>query len=251
MQASYQSYMICTAPRSGSTLLCGLLTSTGAAGAPNSHFHAPSIDAWFADYGLNQNCFDSKQEALHAVIKAAVQRGTVGTGVFGLRMQRGSFAYFMEQLGTLEPNLGSDVARIEGIFGRTMFIHLSRSDFLGQAISRVRAEQSGLWHRNADGTELERLSEAKDIYYDAAAIRSHMAQLTAQHHSWTQWFKREGINPICLDYEALSNEPRRVLTDILDALNLDPKLAETVEIPTAKLADAISHDWRRQFEREA
>lgn len=250
MQASYQSYMICTAPRSGSTLLCGLLAATRAAGAPNSHFHLPSLDAWLADYGLADNRFPSNAEALHAVLKVAIQRGTGGNDIFGLRMQRGSFEYFIEQLETLGPDDASDVARIESIFGRTLFIHLSRSDLLGQAISRVRAEQSGLWHRNADGTELERLSDAQEIRYDAAAIRSHMAELRALQHSWTQWFKREGIDPICVDYEPLSDEPRRVLADILAALSLDPKLAETVEIPTAKLADATSHDWRKRFECE-
>ncbi|MBT6203829.1 MAG: sulfotransferase, partial [Rhodospirillaceae bacterium] len=41
--ARYQSYVICTSPRSGSTLLCSLLAATGLAGNPCSHFHDPSI----------------------------------------------------------------------------------------------------------------------------------------------------------------------------------------------------------------
>ena len=153
-----QSYVICTTPRSGSTLLCELLAATGVAGRPGSHFHVPSLEGWLEDYGLNERRFSSRREALRTVLIAARTRGTGDTGVFGLRMQRGSLGYFLQQLDALHPDLTSDVERIGAAFGLTVFVHLSRPDRLGQAISRVRAEQTGLWHRRADGTELERLA---------------------------------------------------------------------------------------------
>ncbi|MEM7269766.1 MAG: Stf0 family sulfotransferase, partial [Pseudomonadota bacterium] len=46
--AAYASYVICTSPRSGSTLLCSLLKASGVAGAPESLFHEPSVEAWRA-----------------------------------------------------------------------------------------------------------------------------------------------------------------------------------------------------------
>lgn len=246
----FRSYMICTVPRSGSTLLCGLLAATNTAGYPDSHFHASSLDDWLNDYGLKQAEYASTAECLRAVFKSAVARGKGDTGVFGLRMQRGSFGHFMQQLALVFPDRMSDVERIEKAFGSTLYIHLSRADRLDQAISRLRAEQTGLWHRNADGTELERLGPPQEVRYDATAIKRHMAVFAAQDEAWERWFEREGIEPLCITYDALSKDPKRVLAQVLSTLSLDPTIARAVVAPTAKLADSLSRAWRDRFESE-
>ena len=174
----YKSYIICTSPRSGSTLLCMLLEETGRLGNPNSHFHNPSLFSWLETYELHNVNFSSKQEALSAIFGAAIARGTGDTGVFGLRLQRGSFEFFMQQTSMLYSGMQSDVERIQAAFGHTQFVYLTRPNKLDQAISRVKAIQTGLWHKAADGTELERLSEPQEPYYDAAAISHHLTELT-------------------------------------------------------------------------
>ncbi len=246
-----QSYMICTVPRSGSTLLCGLLAATRVAGDPDSHFHESSFDGWLEYYELKETDYTSRQEAVRAVLDAALARGRGDTGVFGLRMQRGSFDHFMKQMELLFLGPMSDVKRIEAAFGPTLFIHLSRPDRLDQAISRVRAEQSGLWHRNADGSELERLAPPQEPRYDADAIRHHMAAQEALDAAWETWFEQEGVKPLRIDYDVLAKEPKQVLAQLLSALNLDPAHAQSVEPPTAKLADALSREWRQRFENES
>ena len=167
--------------------------------------------------------------------------------MFGLRMQRGSFDFFTDALTALHPNESGDAARIEAEFGRTLFVHLSRSDKLDQAISRVRAEQTGLWHRNADGTELERLAPPAEPHYDADTIARHVADLTALDAAWNAWFDREGIEPLRITYDELADDPRAALARVLGALSLDPGRATQVATPTAKLADAISSEWRMRF----
>lgn len=202
------------------------------------------------DYGLKHSDYASKEEAIRSVFDAAFARGKGGTNVFGLRMQRGSFDHFMQQLKLILPDLMSDAERIEQEFGPTLYVHLSRSDRLAQAISRVRAEQSGLWHRNSDGSELERLAAPQKEQYDATAIKRHMAAHVALDVEWEVWFEREAIEPLRISYEDLSKEPKGVLARVLSALGLDPHLAQTVEIPTAKLADTLSREWRDRFENE-
>lgn len=247
----FRSYMICTTPRSGSTLLCGLLAATNAAGKPDSHFHSSSLDDWLNSYGLKQVDYVSKEEALRAAFEAALSRGKGDTGIFGLRMQRGSFDHFMQQLKLLVPGRMSDVERIEKAFGPTLYVHLSRPDRLNQAISRLRAEQTGLWHRNPDGSERERLAPPQEPRYDAAAIKRHMVALAALDEAWERWFKLEAIKPLRISYDALSKDPKRVLAQVLLALNLDPSRARSVGMPTAKLADALSREWRDRFESES
>ncbi len=243
----FRSYVICTAPRSGSTLLCRLLAGTGIAGNPGSHFHEPSLDDWLTDYELKAADFETRQDAVRAVFKAAIALGKGGTDIFGLRVQRRSFDYFMQQLDLLFPDKSNDVERIESAFGTTLFVHLSRADRLDQALSRVRAEQTGLWHRRSDGTELERLAPPREPHYDADAIRHHMAELAAFDQAWEAWFHQEGIIPLRITYDALSNDPQAALADVLSALHLDPTVAKSVETPTARLADALSNAWRDRF----
>src|SRR5580704_10381315 len=47
-----QSYLICATPRTGSSLLCGLLQSTGVAGRPESYFRQPDERSWASQWGL-------------------------------------------------------------------------------------------------------------------------------------------------------------------------------------------------------
>ena len=241
------SYIICTSPRSGSTLLCHLLRATGVAGRPGSLFHVPRLDGWLNDYGLSETKFATHQDALRAVFAKAREKGAGGTALFGLRMQRPSFPFFMAQLAQLHPGLPNDRARIEAAFGPTLFVYLNRADKLDQAISRVKAEQTGLWHRAADGSELERNGPPAEPSYDAAAIAHHLDALTQMDAEWAAWFAAQKVSPMRIEYRALSANPRAELARILAALNLAPEIANQTAIPTAKLADDINTQWRERF----
>lgn len=239
----YEAYVICTAPRSGSTLLCGLLRTTDIAGNPGSHFHVPSLEGWQEAYGIQAG--PSHDDTLKSVFNAALTKGTKG-GLFGLRMQRPSFPFFIERTRRLYP-ARTDRETIQAAFGRTLFIHLTRKDKLAQAVSRVIAEQTGLWHRNADGSELERLAPGQEPRFDRDAIAQHVSEQTQFDKDWENWFAQEALNPPRIDYDALSADPQGTLALILDALGLDPSVAQAIASPTAKLSDATSEQWIKQY----
>jgi len=246
----YRSYIICTSPRSGSTLLCRLLAATGRAGNPDSHFHTPSLAGWLVDYGLTRADYASDRDATAAVFAAAKAEGEADTGVFGLRMQRPSFAFFMQQAAMLFPEATTDAARIRAAFGETLYVYLSRQDKLDQAISMVKAEQTGLWHRAADGSELERLAPPGPPAYDARRIEEKMATLEALDAEWPLWFTQQGIRPLTLPHECLSANPQAALGQVLAALGLDPTMAEAIQTPTARLSDDINKEWAARFRAE-
>lgn len=139
---NFGSYVICTSPRSGSTVLCKLLAATRVVGNPGSLFHKQPIYAWLKYYKLETSAFPSRKATLDAFFDAAKARGRGEKDVFGLRFQRGSFAFFMDQLDFLYPDRQTDVERIKAAFGRTQFIHLTREDKLDQAISCIRAART-------------------------------------------------------------------------------------------------------------
>jgi LPS sulfotransferase NodH len=244
------SYIVCTSPRSGSTLLCYLLSQTGVAGNPGSWFHEPSLEAWLDDYGLPRNQALSERELLGNVFRAATAAGSRGTGVFGLRLQSHSFAFFTKKLAVLHPDFSNDRQRLAAAFGQTSFIHLTRDDKLAQAISYVKAEQSGLWHMSSDGTELERLAPPRVPTYDAGSIRRRFEQFANDDSDWNRWFDREQIDPLRTTYEALAHNPRETLCRVLDHLGLDREAARGVNPDVAKLADSDSRQWADRFRKE-
>jgi LPS sulfotransferase NodH len=246
----FDAYVLCTAPRSGSTLLCKLLAATGIAGRPGSHFHEPSVAEWLADFGLPEVQGRSERDTVAAVFAAAVDRGRGGTPVFGLRLQRHSFALFSETLALLHPEPAGDVARMQAAFGRTLFIHLTRADKVDQAVSLVRAEQTGLWHRAADGSELERTAPPREPVYDGAAIRAACERMIDYERQWAAWFAREQVTPLRLTYDTLSADPAGTLATVLEALGLPREAAGGVTPGTARLADAASSDWVERFRAE-
>lgn len=197
------------------------------------------------DVSLDQNA--AERDVLEAIFDAVRARGTNHTGLFGLRVQRKSFDFLIQKMNVLHPGLNNDAERFEAAFGNTLFIHLTRSNKLEQAISLVKATQTGLWHKAPDGTELERASSPKEPVYDAAEIALHLANLTALDEDWKTWFANEKIAPFYLGYNALSANPAGELARTLEALELDPAAAQGVSPGVAKLADSTSRDWQERF----
>lgn len=245
--AKTQSYILCTSPRSGSTLLCKLLAATRQAGKPESYFHDPSLEDWLHEYGLTPDPSASEQNKLAAVFAAVRTRGAAGTGLFGLRLQRGSFDYLAQKLGVLHAGHSSDAARFEAAFGQTLFIHLTRLDKLEQAISLTKAGQTGLWHQAPDGTELERLSAPQEPAYDRAMIAQNLKEVSALDRAWSDWFAQEKVEPLRITYEELSHDPQGVLMTALEALGVNRKAAQNVRPGVAKLADEQSRLWKQRF----
>lgn len=246
----YQSLIICTSPRSGSTFLCRLLQATGKAGLPDSHFHVPSVAAWLEDHGLSATDFATDHDRLVAAFDAARVSGTGDTGMFGLRLQQHSVAFFLQKLAELYPGLPTDTARLETAFGKILYIHLTRPDKVDQAVSRLRAEQSGLWHKAPDGTELERLSPPQEPHYDGRALARHVDDMISDDIAWQAWFAQEGVVPHRISYDELSRAPLVVLAGVLEALGLDRSLTDGIALPTAKLADEVSRSWADRFRAE-
>ncbi|WP_417694989.1 Stf0 family sulfotransferase [Roseibium sp.] len=248
--STYSAYIICTAPRSGSTLLCKLLSATGQSGHPGSHFHATSLVEWLDYFSLARHSDEIEQETLRRVFEAARTKGRGTSGIYGLRLQRHSFDFFAQSLKALHPGAGSDKERLEATFGQTLFIHLTRSDKLAQAISFVKAEQTGLWHKASDGSELERLSPPQPPQYDYNRLKACRDQFRQYDQDWDKWFTAQSITPLRVGYDELSTDPSATLRAILTALDLDAGLADGIAPAVSKLANATNQQWAEKFEAD-
>ncbi len=181
------------------------------------------------------------------LFQAAQELGSGGGNMFGLRLQRHSFSFFFETLRRHDPASKSGVDSFERAFGPTRFIHLTREDKVEQAVSYVRAQQSGLWHVGVDGTELERVAPHRAPRYDEPAIRAQVEIFTEFDRLWTAWFTQERIQPFQVSYAQLADDPVRVTRDVLMSLGLDPSNADDVEPGVRKMGDATTEDWVDRF----
>jgi LPS sulfotransferase NodH len=61
------------------------------------------------------------------------------------------------------------------------------------------------------------------------------------------WFGQQGIEPLRITYETLSANPAGVLMRICNALGIAAPAPEMIKPSIAKLADAVSVEWMRQY----
>lgn len=202
---------------------------------------------WASDWGLPDHDRVSKDHFERLYLAAAMKAGAGGTGVFGLRLQQKYLGLLSQTLDRIYPGMSSDARRFERAFGKILYLHLSRSDKIAQAVSLVKAEQSGLWHLNADGTELERLAAAREPVYDFAAVHREVAELRRADSAWVEWFDRQKIRPYHVSYEALAHQPAETLLGICSALGMEIPEMKSARPSLAKLSDAVSREWIHRY----
>ncbi len=157
-----------------------------------------------------------------------MEYGANSTSVFGMRLMWESLGYLSKRLESFHPGLPSDSARFQAAFGEPVYLHLSRQDKVAQTVSELRAEQSGLWHVWADGSERERLKPASTPVYNYQAL-SELVKIGEEHDiAWFNWFTQQGIEPVKLTYEELAADPQAVLATVLSLLIWIPLLLKVL-----------------------
>jgi LPS sulfotransferase NodH len=239
----HRGYLLCASPRSGSTMLCDLLTQTGAAGAPDSFFRPASIPDFAREWGVEP----PRDTFGHAYVAAVRRHGDAGTGRFGMRVMWRDMPGCTARLADLYPGLGHGSDLLREVFGIDRYVHLRRRDTVAGAVSLVLAQQTGLWHRHADGSERERTAPPLPPEYDHDAIAEAVGMLDGEADGWTSWFAANGVSPLAVTYEELAAEPAEVLRRVLDHLGVVSR--GPVAVLTAPLASSTNDAWIRRFRR--
>lgn len=244
-------YIICATPRTGSTLLCGLLAATRQAGDPDSFYGARFIDWWAAEWGLPGRETLSEPEFQRLYLDAAIRTGKAGTSLFAMRLMQENLGGLCSLLDKLFPGQVSDRARLETAFGKLAYVHLSRADKLAQAVSLIRARQTGLWHIAPDGTEVERLAPPAEPVYDFELIRTELEMLEADDEAWNVWFEQQAIEPVRVAYETLSADPGETLGRLCRKLGVTAPDRAEIRPGVARLADETNNQWMHRYRQDA
>jgi LPS sulfotransferase NodH len=239
------AYVICTSPRTGSTLLCRGLANTGRAGAPDEFFDRPAenLAYWMRRFAIsNQSEFASK------IIDAT----STPNGVFGVKLHWTAYPDMHQAFAdSLTPRLVDARNRslnelLHERFSMVRYIWLRRLDKVAQGISHFRAVRSGLWEIPR-GQHAAKSGVGESLEFDFQAIDHCVAWAAEYDRQWRHHFRRQALTPLEIVYEAFVDSYDPTLRKILDYLGVSHADLPTAEPQLERMADRQSLEWETQY----
>jgi trehalose 2-sulfotransferase len=245
VQSPDRAYLVCSTPRSGSTLLCRALEATGVAGEPTEYFNPHHRARLTAQWGCGTD--------LASYLRALLSRRTGSNGVFGSKLHWDQFVRLRaEALGIRRSEPGFEVSAdlLQGLLGSTCYVHLIRSDVDRQAVSLWVAAQSGRWYRTAEESE----RPPARVPYSFKGIQRCRAHITNGEVHWDRFFRFNGIVPVTVVYEELvadfADTVRRVTAELVpgsDDVAVDgPHIARLAGEQSEELLERFRRDVARR-----
>lgn len=234
----FDSYLICATPRSGSTLLCGLLESSGVAGRPASYFNRVTVVEYAEAWGLPRPADGRIDDAF---VRRARVAGSTPNGVFGGRVMAETLPELIGGLRGVAGSAATDLELLRAQFDRIRFVHLRRVDVVAQAVSWARSLQTHYWH---PGEAV--VPGGRDPSYDQSLIARLVVTIERAEQMWREWFAAQAIAPGEVTYEDLAADPRGAAHRVLGQLGLDVPPARLI-VAHRRQADAVNADWIRRF----
>lgn len=235
----FDSYLICATPRSGSTLLCGLLDSSGVAGHPASYFNRRSLDHYAAEWRIARP-HDGRIDDVF--VRAALAAGSTPNGVFGGRIMAETLPELLGDLAVASGPAVTDIDLLSARFGRLRFVHLRRRDVVAQAVSWARSLQTHFWH---PGEAVE--PGGQDPHYDEELIGRLVTTIGRHEADWAAWFAAHRTAPCEVTYEDLAADPLGTAQRVLDHLDLVVPPDRHLVVGHRRQADHLNADWTTRF----
>jgi LPS sulfotransferase NodH len=240
-----EAYIVCTSPRSGSTLLCKGLAATGRAGAPAEFFdHRPEVvEYWMDRYGIAREA----EFAIGIVAATSTPNGVFGTKLHWtclLDMHRALRASFAPRETDPERRSLDDLLRMR--FSSVRYIWLRRRNKVAQGISHFRAYKTGMWEAPY-GHSVRSEAYQRSIPFDFRFIERCVLEAQRYEREWGAYFQRRNLAPLELFYEDLIGDYDQSLRAVLQFLGIPHSDLPKTEPQLQQLADATSLLWEQRY----
>lgn len=136
----------------------------------------------------------------------ALLRDRTANGIFASKIQWGQYLAYL------------DNPEGDWLLSGGHFIHLYREDLLAQAISRHLALETGRW--GGDDRVTSRPA-AEPRFFDTDLVARYVKGLADASMQWRIFFARNGISPLILTYERLTDDPAGTVRTIVETFGLD------------------------------
>ncbi len=277
------SYLICATPRSGSTLLCAALESTGIAGRPAEHFEVlletgqprqprdyfqrsndPEVWALLDDrefreilgeYGGRYAEHPARRDPswrppdFEALVEGALRDGTTENGVLGTKIM---WAYFRDFVRLARRARGLDEMRPCEVPWSVLpnlrrLVWIRRADTTRQAVSLWKALQTQQWRQDSDEDV-----GGQGLRFSFPAVRHLKLRIDEHNDAWQGFFDGCGVEPLKVVYEELAEDYEATVMRLLDGIGIPIPQNFSVEKPKMKRqADELSEEWVRLYDERA
>lgn len=235
-------YIICATPRSGSTLFCQYLASTGVAGIPESYFRKEGLLEYAEHWQILRP--DGSYD-LADYLAAVREAGSTDNGALALRIMWPTLKEVTAHLSKLYPDLaGNELTLLEKAFGRLQFVYLRREGIVAQAISLYRASQTGYWHID------EGQAPDQPPVFNFDAINSLVTDLRQDNLDWQSWFQKVSIEPMPVVYEDFAADPEATVFKVLRFLEIELPAGAELKASNQRLADEMTTLWLDWYSEE-
>lgn len=220
-------YIIAMTPRSGSSYLADVMTSTRLLGTPEEYLN---LD--FLPEILKAVPSLSPDEYLPNILKHAA----TPNGVSGIKASWGQFRDFKDALNTRTDLLDF------------RYIYLIRRSLPLQAISLYRATETGVFHTNVTHGE-QSLSKLAGLQYDGNRIAHWHQHIVYEERGWLEYFVENRLTPLTITYEDIEEDIGLVVQRIANFLQIDvplPDLDGKLSI-FKKIGQRLNIEWATRF----
>jgi len=230
------SYIVCFTPRCGSTLLCETLYNTGVAGQPDEYFETEDKPIWERSWGVS---------TFAEYLAAAVKQGTTPNGVFGIKMGWSQLVDLADEIKQHPADEELSVCdRLNAVFPNLHYIWIKRENKVRQAISLVKAKQTGVWTVTADSSPRPMGKTA----FSFQLIDLMVYELEAQDAAWKRYFKKYNIQPLVVIYEDLVSNSEKTALQILKELGIPTEQVTFAPNRLRQQADEESEEWVQRYD---
>lgn len=282
MTRPLRTYIICATPRSGSTLLCEALRSTGVAGNPEEHFEAlrhsglprqpheyfPGVEdrSIFDLLGRGRGGDEDRDplwssEDYRPYFESALERGTTPNGVFGTKLMAGYLGDFVSLLRTIPEYRGLDLADLfPAAFPGVRFVRIVRANKLRQAISLWKALQTDAWRQERAAAEARANGRPRatggrvfapgaepEPSFHLEAIEHLIRQMAADDARWDALFEVLGVKPLTIVYERFVDRYEITTKLLLNDLAIRIPQRLRFEQRLQRQTNRTNREWARRY----
>lgn len=235
-----RSYIICSTPRSGSTLLAEAMHRTEQLGVPAEYIDiGASLPYLYERWGCAG--LDEYVSRLH-------DHRTTDNGVFGIKAHWHQLLQFTNVSQGAEPFAASNFAVISAVLQRVAprpaYIFVTRRDKERQAVSHWLAAKTEKWINLSDDP-VDGIPP-----YDFEGIERFSEGIDASEEDWERFFALAGVEPLRIVYEDFVAAYNDTVETAAEYVGIDPR-GLTVSPPRMRRqSNEQSREYARRYREE-
>jgi trehalose 2-sulfotransferase len=214
------------------------MRTAGLAGPPVEHLNPPNFAPYLTGLGRirsrtmppNLAVVRASRRSVRSALRRIASAHTLPDGTFTLKVMWHDLTEVLHRHDVDLDDVGAPIT----------WVRIGREDRLRQAVSWVRAEQTGAWVRTMD--------ELAAPTYDATRIADKLARIDEAEVGWDRYLTERGAAPLTITYEQLDADFATTMRRVFDHLGASG--TPVPERPIERQADELNDDWLERFRAE-